>query len=133
MALTLSEPKAVGRVAPIDPEAVRRWVEATCAAQGVRVQIIDPAVLQQVVSLLGRTPPLRRTQPRKAKVDVGGWRLAEGDVSGWPEMVDDPSRWPEVRLAREERRALDRRGHGHGRPAKRPRGRGSRPRSHGAG
>lgn len=39
-----------------DPEAVRAWVEASCAAQGLPVTITDSTVLGRVAGLLGAPP-----------------------------------------------------------------------------
>lgn len=36
------------------PDAVRTWVERTCAAQGLPVKVTDPAVVAAVVTLLGQ-------------------------------------------------------------------------------
>lgn len=46
----------------IDREALRAWVAASCAAQGVELIVSDPAVVARVGVLLGgrgaaRTPP----------------------------------------------------------------------------
>lgn len=35
------------------PAQVRAWVAASCAAQGVAVVVTDPAVIADVVALLG--------------------------------------------------------------------------------
>jgi hypothetical protein len=42
------------RPGALDPSVVRRWVERTCAAQGLRVTITDRAVIAQLVVLFGR-------------------------------------------------------------------------------
>lgn len=39
--------------ADITPDAVREWVEASCAAQGIPVAVTEMAVLAQVAVLLG--------------------------------------------------------------------------------
>jgi hypothetical protein len=39
------------RIAALDSSTVRRWVERTCAAQGLRVAITDPRALAQLVVL----------------------------------------------------------------------------------
>jgi hypothetical protein len=36
-------------------EMARRWLDRTCAAQGVPVEVEDPATLAKVVALLGQT------------------------------------------------------------------------------
>jgi hypothetical protein len=50
-----------------DPLAVRRWVERSCAAQGVPVEVTDPSVLARVVVLLGGG----RERVRKSRAVVG--------------------------------------------------------------
>jgi hypothetical protein len=37
----------------VDLEAVREWLVASCAAQGVPVHVTDPAVVSQLGALLG--------------------------------------------------------------------------------
>jgi hypothetical protein len=37
----------------IDPEALKVWVEASCAVQGVPVFVADPVIVSQVGSLVG--------------------------------------------------------------------------------
>jgi hypothetical protein len=39
----------------LDPSVVRRWVEQTCAAQGLRVAITDGRVIAQLVTLFGQS------------------------------------------------------------------------------
>jgi hypothetical protein len=41
------------RPSALDPSVVRRWVERTCAAQGVPVVVTDAVVLAKVATLLG--------------------------------------------------------------------------------
>lgn len=55
------ERSAVGNAGPspsgshgLSKEAMREWLERSCAAQGVPVPVIDPTVLRKVVLLLGR-------------------------------------------------------------------------------
>jgi hypothetical protein len=71
---TSGAPRANGRIAPAaraaqgarssgrDPAVVRRWVEESCATQGVPVKVTDPAALHRVGVLLsaGREPVLVR-------------------------------------------------------------------------
>jgi hypothetical protein len=50
------DPAAIARkFAPVDPIAVRRWVDKTCADQGVTVAVSDAATIARVVALLGCT------------------------------------------------------------------------------
>ena len=42
------------RSGALDPSAVRRWVERTCAEQDLRVLITDRSVLAQLVVLFGQ-------------------------------------------------------------------------------
>jgi hypothetical protein len=44
------------RTGALDPSVVRRWVERTCAEQGLRVAITDPNALAQVAALFGALP-----------------------------------------------------------------------------
>ena len=41
------------RLGALDSSVVRRWVERTCAEQGLRVAITDPATIAQLVALIG--------------------------------------------------------------------------------
>lgn len=45
------------RPGALDPSVVRRWVERTCAEQGLRVTITDPAIIARLVVLLGAASP----------------------------------------------------------------------------
>ena len=40
----------------MDPEALERWVAASCEQQGVDVRISDPLTLSKVSALLGTGP-----------------------------------------------------------------------------
>jgi len=46
-------PQATSGRRPHDPLAVRRWVEKTCAEQGVEVAVSDPQTIAKLVALLG--------------------------------------------------------------------------------
>lgn len=47
----------------LDPSVIRRWVERTCATQGLPVLVTDPGAISQLVTLLGRpTGPKPTTQ-----------------------------------------------------------------------
>ena len=50
-----------------DQEPVRRWIEESCAQQGVPVKITDPEVIRKVVILLtaGRDPDGQTTLARE--------------------------------------------------------------------
>lgn len=39
----------------VGPDDLRKWLQASCAAQGVPVTIRDHAVINHVVTLLGQT------------------------------------------------------------------------------
>lgn len=41
---------------PVDRDAVRAWLEASCAAQGVPVLVSDPGVISQVGVLVRGAP-----------------------------------------------------------------------------
>lgn len=44
----------------VDRDAVRAWLEASCAAQGVPVVVSDPGVIANVAVLLGGRGSARR-------------------------------------------------------------------------
>ena len=44
------------------PPEVRAWVERSCAAQGLRVKVTDPAAVARVAALVGQT---RQTGSRR--------------------------------------------------------------------
>lgn len=54
---------------PLDLEAVRAWVERTCAAQGVPVFVADAVIVGRVGSLLGSGIPA--VAPAGASRDPG--------------------------------------------------------------
>lgn len=73
----------------LGPEAVRAWLEASCAAQGIGVKLTDPAVLTKVAVLLGagREPVGRSSPPSDrdaAGVEAGVALVggADGDAVG---------------------------------------------------
>ena len=51
----------VGVMGGLDAESVRALVERSCAAQGLPVKVISPAVIDVVVSLLGPAAPSPRS------------------------------------------------------------------------
>lgn len=42
------------KLAAVDPIAVRRWVDETCAEQGVTVAVSNATTIARIVALLGR-------------------------------------------------------------------------------
>lgn len=44
---------------PVDREALRAWVAASCAAQGVPVLVTDPGVIAAVGALVNERGPAR--------------------------------------------------------------------------
>lgn len=73
----------------IDREALRAWVAASCAAQGVEVLVSDPGVVARVGVLLGRREAARKPPPGGAhgsrqSQSPGGQNPAriEGSTSG---------------------------------------------------
>jgi hypothetical protein len=44
------------RRAALDAEAVRQWVERTCAEQGVNVAVDDEQTIRRLVALLSDSP-----------------------------------------------------------------------------
>ena len=52
------------RTVALDPSVFRRWLERSCAGQGLRVTVTDPQVLAQVAVLLGS----RQIHPRSRAV-----------------------------------------------------------------
>lgn len=50
--------------AAFDPSVVRRWVERSCAAQGLPAKITDPSALDRLAILFG--PPPTRRRPKRA-------------------------------------------------------------------
>jgi len=53
MEATLAVARTAGSTGSLSPSVIRRWVERTCAAQGVRVAITDSAAIAQLVVLFG--------------------------------------------------------------------------------
>src|SRR4029077_9354856 len=53
----------VRRRCVVDPDQVRRWLEQSCASQGVPVKVTDPRMIARVVILLGRTSAPRPEGP----------------------------------------------------------------------
>jgi hypothetical protein len=53
----------------VDREALRAWLEASCAAQGVSVLVSDPGTVAQVGVLLGGRGPARRLPAGSAAPD----------------------------------------------------------------
>ena len=45
------------RIGALEASTIRRWVERTCAQQGLRVAITDRNALAQLVVLFGVTAP----------------------------------------------------------------------------
>ncbi len=73
----------MGVTAAPDPEAVRAWVERTCAAQGVPVKVRDPGVIRDAVALLGQSRQTgstrsgsKRVRPRTAARTIARSRTA---------------------------------------------------------
>ncbi|MCP3977512.1 MAG: hypothetical protein GY720_23755 [bacterium] len=52
----------------VDLEVVRRWVEESCAAQGVVVKVAEPEAVERAAALLqeGRSPRRPREQAADA-------------------------------------------------------------------
>lgn len=48
----------------LSPEELSRWVDASCAAQGVQSKVDDPTVVRRVSVLLGAADEGQRAQPR---------------------------------------------------------------------
>jgi len=48
-----------------DPDVVRAWVEASCAAQQLPVKVADETVLARVAGLLGAPPGLPGVPPAR--------------------------------------------------------------------
>ena len=47
----------------LDPSVIRRWVERTCASQGLPVVVTDAGVISRLVVLLGQpTSPEHNTK-----------------------------------------------------------------------
>ncbi len=73
----------------IDREALRAWVSASCAAQGVEFLVSDPGVVARVGVLLGgreaaRKPPAGGAQGSRQSQSPGGQDSVriEGSASG---------------------------------------------------
>lgn len=73
----------------IDRDALRAWVVASCAAQGVEVLVSDPGVVARVGVLLGgreaaRKPPTGGAHGSRQSQSPGGQDSAriEGSASG---------------------------------------------------
>ncbi|NYJ18882.1 hypothetical protein HNR05_000673 [Leifsonia psychrotolerans] len=60
----------------LDLDAVRAWVERTCAAQGVPVFVADAAVVGRVGTLLGSGAPARAPEGRAGVPGLTGSRRA---------------------------------------------------------
>ena len=45
---------------PIDREKLATWVEASCLAQGIPVQVLDPVLINTIGVLLKSMPTPRR-------------------------------------------------------------------------
>lgn len=65
---------------PIDRDALRLWVEASCAAQGVQVQVTDPGVVAQVEALTGGRGAARRL-PQGAQRGTRSVTVATSELS----------------------------------------------------
>lgn len=50
---------------------VRKWVEASCASQGLPVLLADLGILGQVAGLLGAGPGASRVAPRRTPTGSG--------------------------------------------------------------
>ena len=68
----------------VDPEALKAWVETSCALQGVPVFVADPVIMSRVGNLVGAGVPARapagaRRDPASQipdRADAGGAELA---------------------------------------------------------
>jgi hypothetical protein len=60
----------------LDLDAVRAWVERTCAAQGVPVFVADAAIVGRVGSLLGSGVPAVAPKGRAEDAGLSGSRRA---------------------------------------------------------
>jgi hypothetical protein len=47
-----------------DPEAVRRWVEESCRAQGIEAKVTDPKTVEKIAVLLRESR--KAASPRQA-------------------------------------------------------------------
>src|SRR4051794_31278988 len=50
----------------VSPDALRSWVERTCAEQGIEVAVTDPVTVRKVAALLGAAPDGPRAHARSA-------------------------------------------------------------------
>ena len=53
-------------------ERIRAWVEASCAAQGIPVEIEDPRIIARLVDLLGQSSRQTARTRRSSKVPRPG-------------------------------------------------------------
>lgn len=60
----------------VDLDAVRAWVERTCAAQGLPVFVADAAIVGRVGSLLGSGVPAVAQEGRAGATGLSGSRRA---------------------------------------------------------
>jgi len=55
----------------VDRDAFDAWLAASCAAQGVPVELADPVTIQHLGTLLGRRPAAGRPRRRGAPQPAG--------------------------------------------------------------
>jgi hypothetical protein len=75
----------------IESEAVREWVEASCAAQGVPLKVADTTVLSAVAELLGVRQVVRRSDAPD-RGEAGRVELVEAAPAGSDDDVIEHGR-----------------------------------------